>query len=108
MLLEENGWSFIRVPLPDFGFVASREHVLPRAPLLENEMQGRVALRSGNGRQEIQDSFHLRVDQVSVDHDETLCGHEGGSPLQFAQHGAQDQVDAVSEVVAGPVEERAD
>lgn len=45
---------------------------------------------------------------MCVDHNQTLCGSERVQSLHLAQHGPQDQIDTVTQVAAGAVEQRAD
>lgn len=54
--------------LPDFAFVLPVEQVLPAHPFGHHELQGRLAGRSGETAQELQERFQLGVNQVSKHH----------------------------------------
>lgn len=54
--------------LPDFAFVLPVEQVLPAHPFGHHKLQGRLAGRSGETAQELQEWFQLGVNQVSKHH----------------------------------------
>ena len=50
--------------------------MLPRTPLVQDEVQSRLAFGSGHRREKVKNGVHLTVHQMGVYHDKTLGSYQ--------------------------------